>query len=322
MVAIDPIADIGRVLTGLVFESASEFRLGSHTFHATESEIVTKLQHAFYQHCFCVPFGETSPPDGAGDHVAELSAANSGRDSLEPGWRLDRPMSWGQYPARKGDRERLLWPGEFVSAAGPGVPPQPGMMVSVFFPRESRIMQLGFYFAFGNTGEEEFDDFAVVRFYWAVSATAAPLLVSRVTTTLNRFQVPFRMKLPSDRSSYGRLDAAVLYVHKRWFQICAICLEPIYRELANRLMPGTPLFAKPLAPGLGLAEDPGSGESFGMHRCRLLAEGVLRAQQNAGPPLEEVRRRFAADGISLERPWLNAGSVDQYNFPADGEPIL
>jgi hypothetical protein len=58
-----------------------------------------------------------------------------------------------------------------------------------------------------------------------------------------------------------------------------------------------------------------------MHRCRLLAEGVLRAQQQADP-LEEVRRRFAADGISLERPWLNAGSVDQYNFPADGEPVL
>ena len=36
---------------------------------------------------------------------------------------------------------------------------------------------------------------------------------------------------------------------------------------------------KALAPGLGIAEDPGEGNSFGLHRCGLIAEGLLRARE-------------------------------------------
>jgi hypothetical protein len=77
---------------------------------------------------------------------------------------------------------------------------------------------------------------------------------------------------------------------------------------------GTPLFARRLADGLGFAEDP--GESFGKDRCKILAEvmaGTLG--KPAEERLEEVRRQFERRGLSLDRPWLNAGSVDRYEFP-------
>lgn len=46
---------------------------------------------------------------------------------------------------------------------------------------------------------------------------------------------------------------------------------------ARGALPPVPLFTKPLAPGLGLAEDPGDRLSFGQSRCRIAAEGLVRA---------------------------------------------
>jgi hypothetical protein len=80
----------------------------------------------------------------------------------------------------------------------------------------------------------------------------------------------------------------------------------------------TPLFSKPLAHGLGLAEDPKTGENFGTSRCRLLAEAVCKAHERGLDSAEarwnEVIAAFAAAGLSLDRPHLNPGSTDRYEF--------
>jgi hypothetical protein len=86
----------------------------------------------------------------------------------------------------------------------------------------------------------------------------------------------------------------------------------------QELKPATPLFSKHLADGLGFAEDPRTGESFGMNRCRLMAEAVCRAHQrghdSAEARLGEIAAAFAAAGLSFECPYLNAGTVDAYDF--------
>jgi type III HopA1-like effector protein len=43
------------------------------------------------------------------------------------------------------------------------------------------------------------------------------------------------------------------------------------RELQTGLRREVPLFTKPVAAGLGMAEDPANGMSFGQHRCHLIA---------------------------------------------------
>jgi len=115
----------------------------------------------------------------------------------------------------------------------------------------------------------------------------------------------------------------VLYVNKRFYQISAVLLARVYGEIRNHLAPLTPLFTKRLAPGLSLAEDPGTGESFGMQRCRLLAEAICNAHtgpsQQTQPRLEAVLHQLELAGIRPERPYLCAGSVDQYSFALEGE---
>jgi hypothetical protein len=97
-------------------------------------------------------------------------------------------------------------------------------------------------------------------------------------------------------------------------------LVDLYPAFAPALSGLVPALTKPLAPGVAFAEDPGTGDSFGLHRCFLIADGIVRAAEagRASPTeqVETVAERFAENGLSLERPYLNAASTDEYAVPA------
>ncbi|HEY0510855.1 MAG TPA: T3SS effector HopA1 family protein [Thermoanaerobaculia bacterium] len=283
------------------------------------------LRDLLYARCYARPFGTPAavPPAPGADpgFPLRLSAANQGRDRWDAGWRIYQLQPDGQIAVQKGERCRTALAGEYATHAGPGVPPRVGSPASLLAPRESHQLQPGFYFAFGETLGDHFDDFQMVRFYFHTSADGAVELVRHLTAWLNRHEVPYRMKCLSDPAFYDRTDSAVLYVARRWFQIAAAAVADLPAAVADRLRPVAPLFSRPLRPGVGLAEDPGNGESFGMHRCRLLAEGLAEAWRRGGPgPLEAVRARFARAGLSLAALHLNPGSMD-FDLGFDPERI-
>ena len=296
----------------------------AHGFARAEANpLVALLEQALYQHCYCRTFDgglrDEQPLNVQGiDLTPALSEANSTRERWDAGWQVYQILPSGQILAHKDGRTRALWPGEFLSTDAPGMALRPGMNLSVFFMRETRTMQPGFYFAFGEAQAGELDNFSLARLYWNVRAEGAVTLMRTVTRGLNRFQVPFRLKSLTNSAFYTRNDAAVLYVDKRFFRVTARVLADIYEEVSQHLRPDAPLFTKPLADGLALAEEPYTGESFGMQRCRILAEGILsahaRGARDEAARLEEVERHFAAYGLKLEAPYLNPRSIDQYEF--------
>jgi hypothetical protein len=195
-----------------------------------------------------------------------------------------------------------------------GALPKAGKPVSIFLPVGSTEMQAGLYHAFGDTAGEVEDGERLVRFYWNISAEGAPRLMEAVTREFNRFQVPFQFKCGTRAAQYSRRDAAVLYLQARYYPIAALLAERVYSQLNAWLDADTPLFSKRFADGLAFAEDP--GDSFGKHRCKILAEAMsATCGKLPGDRLEEVRRQFEQRGLSLDRPWLNAGSLDRYEFP-------
>jgi hypothetical protein len=283
----------------------------------------TQLQQLFYDFCYCRRFGtvpaDPPAPQAPGTAVIEaLSAANASREHWDAGWRLMQTLPSGQIVAVKGAMTRMAWPGEFHGHGPPGMQPSPGTEISLFAPRESRTAQPAFYFAFGEALADQQDDFGIVRFYWNVTVDGAAALVGAITRALNRFAIPFRFKCLQLPELFDRSDAAVLYIAKRHYHLVASLLPEVHRAVRGELKAATPLFSKPIADGLGLAEDPRSGESFGMSRCRLLAEAVCRAHEHGldSPQsrLDEVERGFAKAGISLDRPYLNVDGVDRYEF--------
>jgi len=167
------------------------------------------------------------------------------------------------------------------------------------------------FFVYGSTLESSRPR---LRFYFHVSAAEAPALVRALTRRLERWQVPFRFKTPALATMYGRRDTAVLYVE--WFRfhfVLDLVLEAL-RAGEFRLEDETPLFARRIAPGLAFAEDPGNGESFGGHRCRLVAEALLEAGEAGVVGLEARRRRvharFEEEGVVPATPHLRFGTAD------------
>lgn len=332
----EPVAEQLRVIVDAVkISSAMTFSFAGKNFDAQaaqqavpgvpgpqENPLVAAVRNCLYMSCYCKPFPAkfaVSANTQARDLTSELSSANAGQPRWDAGWQIARIEASGQVIAQKAAKTRALWPGEFLAFDGPGVPPRPGAHISVYFPHESRTMQPGFYFAFGEAESDPADEARLTRFYWNVSEEGAAPLTGWLTRTFNRFQVPFRFKCMTLAGHFDRLDAAVLYVSKRFFRFSAELLAGGREKLNEFLRPETPLFTRQLAPGLGFAEDPGNGESFGMNRCRILAEAICSAASKGlaqeEERMQEIARYFGQYGLSLDRIHLNAQSADVYDTP-------
>ena len=253
--------------------------------------------------------------------VQRLSQGNRSQQRWEAGWNIYAIAPNGVVSVQKGDRQRNIVPGEFLSSLPPGVMPQAGTTVTVLAPRESVNAQPGFYFAYGETLTDSWDDHSLLRFYFHVASETSPELMESLTLNLNRYQVPFRMKALTEPAMYQRSDATVLYVARRYYDITARIVHDLPSAIAGQLREDTPLFTKTLLPGVGMAEDPNTGESFGMHRCRMLAEGIVDAWMNSDQSVEgrmnSVAARFAGSGFRLDLPYLNPGSVDLHEIPTE-----
>ncbi|HEX4611434.1 MAG TPA: T3SS effector HopA1 family protein, partial [Urbifossiella sp.] len=114
-------------------------------------------------------------------------------------------------------------------------------------------------------------------------------------------------------NGYGRADAGVLYLERRHTDRLGTALADVHRTVAADLRPEVPLFTRALAPGLGVAEDPGGALSFGQHRCRLAARAAWAAfSRGDADPAAVCAELLRAAGLDPDRPHLEPGSRDDY----------
>ena len=282
-----------------------------------EDILARGIQATLYDRCYAERRGAAGSAGADPAFAARLRAANAGRERWDRGWIIQQFGPNGQAFVHKGDRERIAMPGAFIFDGPPGMAPQIGSQVSLRAPCEALEAQPGYYFAFGETLDELADQLSLTRLYFHCASDGAPSLVGELTGALNRFQTPFQMKTPAAPALYARTDAAVLYVGQRYFPIVARIVAQVRKAIP--LEPATPLFTKTLWPGIGAAVEPGSGESFGSHRCRLMAEGIVDAwrqgEQGTHTRLAAIKQRFANEGLDLARPWLGPNGFDPFELP-------
>jgi type III HopA1-like effector protein len=288
--------------------------------------LVRHLQSVLYARCYMRRFEEPqlatiTPATPDPTFVHRLSEANSSVQRWENGWAIYALGQNGQVWLQKGDRQRSAVAGEYITSGVPGMPPQVGSVVAVLSPRESMIAQPGFYYIYGETLSDAWDEHALLRFYFHSPAESAPDLLHYLIANLNRYQVPFRMKALVEPAMYQRSDAVVLYMAKRYYDISVRIIRGMPRDVAANLRPSTPLFTRTVQPGVGTSEDPGNNESFGMHRCRMFAEGIVDAwmagDQSVEGRLQAIGARFAAGGFQLNLPHLSPGSIDFHEVPTE-----
>lgn len=275
------------------------------------SPLYVHLQNEIYDRLYTRPTGQ---PAMGEDLTPLLSAANRGSERWEHDWTFWQPDPTGGVWATRELSVVLAQPGQWTAPNGGAA--MPGAPLSVFLAKELPHAQPGFYISLGDVPFDRFTEGRMLRVYFDVEERGAAELMSAVTGTLNAFLVPFRFKILNRRGSFTRADAAVLYAGRRYYGIIARLLPRIRERVQDVLREPVPLFTKALYPGIGLAEDPGSGDSFGLSRSRLLTQAIWnawsRGDQSVDGRLAELERIFGAAGLRLDKPYLNAGSADLY----------
>jgi hypothetical protein len=317
--------DLGTALNSVRVDSPSSFTLlgRRHLMPAsTAPTAATALQAALAEaiytslHCRMPLQGSVargfSDWVGAQDFADRLSSANSGSGTWQAGWTARSIEADGRIVAERHGVRFWVPPGEYRPLDSEVTIERPG---AVRIPKEYFELASGFYLAHGNADDTR-DAGSVVRVYWHVAPTGAERLVGLLTHHLNQVGIGFQLKVLSEPLRYDRTDPAVLYLARRDYPQARPTLRQIHGEIGRWLRSRVSLLVKQLAPGVGLAEDPGDGSSFGEHRGRLLAGILADPEWSALGSMPErvawVSSRLVRDGYDLDRIYLNPGSADDF----------
>lgn len=321
-----PAADLALVVASTRFEADDRFRHGDAAYRKGQHprrfvrsgdgrfpEVVAEMGQCLYDRFYLQPHNGNgsaflSDPNQRSAFLRELAAANRASSSVSEGWSV---------VADKGTEVVVAGPDweQVVVAAGDFVPDGSGKG-RVRLPASLAQRQQGYFHFLGEVDKPPLAPGQETRFYFHLCREGAIRFVSSVTTRLNAAGVPFRGKVVSDPQLYRRADAGVLYLRRDDAPRAVPALRAVWGDVHPYLCRSVPRFTKPLAPGLGVGESPGGGESFGMHRCRLVAEGLWLARERGEAEedgrLRAVEARLAEEGLDPRGLHLQGGNDDVY----------
>lgn len=199
-----------------------------------------------------------------------------------------------------------------------------GETVAIKLPKNR--LQNEFYVAIGNLGfNSPTTTDMLVRIYFNLTPEGAVAVMKSLTRMLNQAGILFSFKVLYNPQQYHRFDAGVLYFDKVDYEAVSLILAAIHIEYRSHFVPEVPLFTKPLAVGMSVAEEPNlkfaQSESFGMNRCQIVTDGLLKAfyagQDSAAERMNAILGQFAIVGVDLQHPYLNCDFEDIYHpFPS------
>ena len=242
--------------------------------------------------------------------VAELAAANQGKGSVETGWTARGVRAGRVVVERQGLTLEVVPEACVPPVSKPLASP---VQISLLVPSARPNLSPGYFLVIGDTPVSQGD--GLVRLYWHLKPEGAARWLQSATAALNACDLPFHLKVLHSPQLYTRCDAGVLYLPKSALGAAQPAMRDIYAHVEAQLRSEVPAFTKSLALGLGLAESP-ANESFGLHRCRLIADGLVRSRTegrtDTAGRLDCVLACCADEGLDIERPYLNPGSQDVY----------
>lgn len=279
----------------------SALRLGRRQL-ARREETTAALAEALYQRYFIgwrEPAWAREDLAGDADFVAALAQRTSGATTWQPGFVVERRTPSGVFVVNDDIR---LW----VTDAADLRPraQRTGQRVAVRLPcaRESALP--GFFTVVSRAGRLA-PQAPHLKLYLNVAPAAVASLFEGLVSAPALRRARFEAKAGNEPTQYGRRDTALLYVEPGDYRRVSGWVLGFRRRHARHFRRDTPPMTWALAPGVAVAESPvETEESFGAHRCRLLAEAVVSARAAGSDWRDAVRERFAREGLDWARPWL------------------
>jgi hypothetical protein len=284
---------------------------------AGERDTFGGLAVALYADHYCLlPAGSDAPvTETAAAFLTKLRAANPVAARYQDGWTVMRAEANGVWIADAAQQPRFAALNEIVPLANAIAP---GLPVRLVPQRDFVTGPAGHFVIIGRQGFDP-QTGRQVRFYWNLAPEGAALFLREIGARLERRRIPFQAKVPVDPVRYARTDCGVLYLNDEEVEAARDEIAATYQALRENLRPAVPLFTREIAPGLAFAESPPTRESFGMHRCGLIAEGLLAAEAR-GVREEEarlvlLREHLTAYGLDLDR--LERNPTSRYPYRLD-----
>jgi hypothetical protein len=251
-----------------------------------------------------------------------LHESNCGEGYFDSGWAVIREEIDGSVAVTKGGLRLHIQRNKHLQAVEQAA--VVGDSVAILLPKNR--VQNGFYVAVGNLGYGRIEDtknqLITVRIYFNLTPEGSVVVMRDLTQQLNELAICFSFKVLYNPQDYGRHDSGVLYFDKRDYEAVWEVLQVVYRKNKVHFYSEIPLFTMQVAPGLGLAEEPdqkfAEQESFGMNRCQIVANGLLKTwyqgDNSIDGRIQSICEQFYTLGIDLKRVYLNAGSEDIYKY--------
>jgi len=116
-----------------------------------------------------------------------------------------------------------------------------------------------------------------------LAPSIAPGVFGRLVTALDGYGLGFRAELRGDPSLPDRIGSVVVTVARP--DVAALARVALRLRQRSPFVFGrsVPAFTRHLAPGIAIADEPGTGTDFGRHRCRVVADGLVAARPGVGP---------------------------------------
>ena len=297
------------------------------TPEAKRNYLFSVLQAQLYQDFYCQGFAKPSSSMNSERFLSrtpfsdDLARENHGQGQWSTGWKLVASRD-NKFQISRDGLKLTVSPEHCHIPAQQN--PTRNPQVGLWLPKDLPAISPGFYIAVGGNelapqGNE------LIRWYWHLNPSGAVKFLSKTTTLFNDEELTYRIKILNDPSRFTRNDAVIVYHCKAdWLRVVT-CLQQVYPVVAADLQWGIPALTRPLARGIGMAEDPGHGHSFGLDRCGILAELLIAAYDSGCRTLEDrqqaVFEGFSKLGIDTRTPYLNPGSEDVYHFPIEQQSV-
>jgi HopA1 effector protein family len=298
------------------------FRLSASIRHQSREEQLSSLswslREVLYTHFYTVGrpvlSGELAALRSVASHhslSSDLHKANPGNGRLENGWRFVRPgHRLGTIVVRKDGLTVTALSSDINMMGGAALMDEADLILRVSAGKMS--VSPGFYVAHSDIDLDYTHD--LTRFYINVAPSFAPLLLRALFQSLNKDFLSFDLKVASDISLYHRADVAVLYVPRSSGKVALRNIRRVLAQCPDMVRPAVPSLVYKLSAGFGVADSPPDGQSFGIDRCRIIADALVsvRANPNVNERFSAIALAFKNEGLCVDRPHLGVGVEEIY----------
>lgn len=247
---------------------------------------------------------------GRDNLTAALRASIAASTQWQNGWVVLQAAVDGACLAGHQNQSRELRTGEYVNVSRPGLPVMPGDAIAAVQCIDWVDPNSGWWClqsAIGHPAEP------LLRLYWSVDHDHVGVVLAELTSVLDSQQVRYFLKCPSRVSEYRRVDSLIVYIERsRWSELASLIGDSV-NHVADCLRKQCPPLTQKIAPGVALAEDPGTKQSFGESRCRALAPAVVSILQNpsvsGAEALNLLVEALRSAGVDPVQPWRHLQNV-------------